>query len=179
MALDYPQRVLKLAVMGNIPISEAFNRTNMTFALSWWHWFFFAQAADFPERLIGADPDYFYLYRHHAEPPEFYAPEALEDYRRCWRNSQTIHAFCEDYRAGATIDFAHDEEDRGKKRIECPLFVLWGLRDDFATLYGDIIRIWRGWADDVRGKGIDSGHYLAEEAPEQTYQELYKFFADR
>jgi haloacetate dehalogenase len=178
MALDYPEKVRKLAVLDILPTGEHFRRANMHFALSWWHWFFLAQSYDMPERLIGADPDYFYWQRHGDQPPAYHSAEAFADYRRCWQNPQTIHAFCEDYRAGATYDFALDEADFGKRRIECPLLVLWALKDDLGSLYGDVVGIWRDWADDVRGKGIDSGHYLAEEAPDETYQELYRFFAE-
>ncbi|MBC7871002.1 MAG: alpha/beta hydrolase [Chitinophagaceae bacterium] len=178
MALDYPEKVRKLAVLDILPTGEHFRRANMDFALSWWHWFFLAQPYDMPERLIGADPDYYYWRRHGEQPPAYHSAEAFADYRRCWQNPQTIHAFCEDYRAGATYDFALDQADFGKRRIECPMQVLWALRDDLGSLYGDVVGIWRDWADDVRGKGIDSGHYLAEEAPDQTYHELYTFFAE-
>jgi haloacetate dehalogenase len=177
MALDYPEKVRKLAVLDILPTGEHFRRANMHFALSWWHWFFLAQPYDLPERLIVADPDYYYWRRHGDQPPAYHSPEAFADYRRCWQNPQTIHAFCEDYRAGASYDFALDEADYGRIRIECPLLVLWGLQDDLGSLYGDVVGIWRGWADDVRGKGIDSGHYLQEEAPDETYQALYSFFA--
>jgi haloacetate dehalogenase len=178
MALDYPEKVRKLAVLDILPTGEHFRRTNMHFALSWWHWFFLAQPYDMPERLIGADPDYYYWRRHGDQPPAYHSAEAFADYRRCWQNPQTIHAFCEDYRASATYDFALDEADYGRIRIECPVQVLWALRDDLGSLYGDVIGIWRDWADDVRGKGIDSGHYLPEEAPDETYQALYAFFAE-
>lgn len=177
MALDHPQRVRKLAVLDILPTGEHFRRANADFALSWWHWFFLAQPYDLPERLIGADPDYYYLGRK-AKMPDYYTPDALADYQRCWRNPDTIHAFCEDYRAGATFDFALDEADRGKKRIECPLLVLWGQRDDLETLYGDVLAIWRDWADDVRGRGLDCGHHLPEEKPDETYEALYRFFAE-
>jgi haloacetate dehalogenase len=178
MALDYPEKVRKLAVLDILPTGEHFRRANRDFALSWWHWFFLAQPYDMPERLIGADPDYYYWRRHGDQPPAYHSAEAFADYRRCWQNPQTIHAFCEDYRAGATYDFALDEADFGKRQIECPVQVLWALKDDLGSLYGDVVGIWRDWADDVRGKGIDSGHYLAEEAPDETYHELYTFFAE-
>src|SRR5690348_7301251 len=96
MALDHPQRVLKLAILDILPTGEHFRRANMNFALSWWHWFFLAQPYDLPEHLIGADPDFFYLHQYQDSKFQF-SPEALEDYQRCWRNPETIHAFCEDY----------------------------------------------------------------------------------
>ncbi|HTU03066.1 MAG TPA: alpha/beta hydrolase, partial [Candidatus Sulfotelmatobacter sp.] len=108
MALDHPERVRKLAVLDIVPTGEAYRRANMAFGLGYWHWFFLAQPYDLPERMIGADPDAYYLRQRH-----LFAPEALEDYVRCFHNRDAIHAMCEDYRAGATIDFTLDEADRG------------------------------------------------------------------
>jgi haloacetate dehalogenase len=171
MALDHPERVLKLAVLDIVPTGEAFRRADMAFGLGYYHWFFLAQPYDLPERLIGADPDGYYLPQR-----DLFAPEALEDYLRCVRNPETIHAMCEDYRAAATIDFALDEADRGKRRITCPVLALWSRRGKLETWY-DVLAIWRDWADDVQGRALDCGHYLAEEAPDETYAELYAFFA--
>jgi haloacetate dehalogenase len=159
-----------------VPTGDAFRRADMAFGLGFWHWFFLAQPYDLPERLIQADPDYFFLRARHPASKPFFAPEALEDYARCFRNPETIHAICEDYRAAATIDFADDEADRGRKRIACPVLALWSRRGDLETWY-DVLAIWRDWADDVRGRALDCGHYLAEEAPDETYSELYAFFA--
>jgi haloacetate dehalogenase len=122
-------------------------------------------------RLIGADPDAFYLRRGAGS----FAPEALADYRRCFRDPATIHAMCEDYRAGVTVDYDADEADRGRRRIACPLLVLWAGRGELGAWY-DVLAVWRDWADDVRGRALDCGHYLAEEAPEATAAELRAFF---
>jgi haloacetate dehalogenase len=173
MALDFPERVRKLAVLDIIPTGEAFRRTNMAFGLGFWHWFFLAQPAPLPERLIGCDPDQFYF----RSGREHFDPEALADYLRCCHDPATIHAMCEEYRAGATIDYQLDEADRGTRRIACPLLVLWSLRGELQAWY-DVLAIWRDWADDVRGSAIDSGHYLAEEAPDATYTTLQTFFTE-
>ena len=172
LALDHPERVRRLAVLDIVPTSEAFRRTDMAFALTYWHWFFLAQPADLPERLIQADPEAFYLRRG----GHLFAPEALAEYRRCFHDPATIHAMCEDYRAGATIDFALDEADRGTRRIACPVLVLWGRRGQLESAY-DVLAVWRDWADDVRGRALDCGHFLPEEAPDETYAELHRFFA--
>nr|WP_235401363.1 alpha/beta hydrolase [Rubrobacter aplysinae] len=173
MALDHPERVAKLAVLDIIPTGEAFRRADMAFALGYWHWFFYAQPHDVPERFLALDPDEHLLEgRRH-----LFAPEAFEDYLRCFQNPETIHAICEDYRAGATLDFAQDEEDRlAGRRIGCPVLALWGRRNFLEEWY-DVMDIWRGWADDTRGRALDCGHYLPEEAPEETYAELHAFFA--
>ena len=84
----------------------------------------------------------------------------------------------EDYRAGLTIDREHELADRSAgHRITCPTLVLWSLRDDLELLHGDPVRIWRRWADDVRGHGIDSGHHMAEEAPAALTDALGDFLA--
>jgi haloacetate dehalogenase len=177
MALDHPERVLKLAVLDIIPTGEAFRRANMEFGLGFWHWFFLAQPYDLPERLIGADPDYYYWRRHGPEPPAYVGAEAFEDFRASFTDPDTIHAMCEDYRAGVTIDYALDEADRGKKKIACPVLALWAGKGELGKWY-DVLAIWRDWADDVLGRALDCGHHIALEAPDETYNELYAFFSE-
>jgi haloacetate dehalogenase len=172
MALDHPERVAKLAVLDVIPTGDAFRRADMAFGLGYWHWFFLAQPFDLPERLIGTDPDFFLLRNR----PEVWAPEAFEEYRRCFRDPRTVHAICEDYRAAATLDYERDEADRrAGRRIACPVLALWGREGRLEEWY-DVLDVWRGWAEDVHGRALDCGHYLPEEAPEETYAELRTFF---
>jgi haloacetate dehalogenase len=171
MALDHPDRVTALSVLDILPTGEHFRRTDMQFALGYWHWFFLAQPHPLPERLIGADPDAFYLRRGR----DLFHRQALAEYRRCFSDPDTIHAMCEDYRAGATIDFRLDEEDRlARRRIRCPVQVLWGRKGIIEACY-DALDVWRAWADDVQGGSIDCGHYLAEEAPDETFDLIRGF----
>jgi haloacetate dehalogenase len=171
MALDHPTRVTRLAVLDIIPTSEAFRRADMAFGLAYWHWYFLAQPYDLPERLIGAQPDALLSFGRKVA----FAPEALAEYLRCCRDPATIHAICEDYRAGASYDYRLDEADRGARRIACPLLALWGGRGFVGKSY-DVLATWRDWADDVRGHALDCGHYLAEEAPDDTLAALRGFF---
>ena len=173
LALDHPDRVEKLAVLDIVPTAEAWRRADMEFGLVNWHWFFLAQPFDLPERLITADPDAYYF---RGDRGRFH-PEALDDYLRAVRNPETVHAMCEDYRAGATIDRELDEADRGRRRIAAPVLALWAGRGELGRWY-DVLEIWRDWADDVCGRAVDCGHFLAEEAPDETYAELSAFFAD-
>ena len=176
LALDHRHAVERLVVLDILPTYEHFQRTDMAFALGYYHWFFLAQPFDRPERAILADPDYWFLFRYGGKRPDYFSEAALEDYLTCYRNPDTVHATCEDYRAAATVDYEIDKADFGSKRIECPLLVLWGGRGKVGELY-DVLDVWRGWADDVSGRALDCGHYLAEEKPQETAAALLDFFA--
>ena len=173
LALDHPARLTKLVVLDIIPTGEAFRRADRAFGLGYWHWFFLAQPYPLPEALLGANPDAYY-FRDRQAP--WLTPEALDDYLRYARDPETIHAMCEDYRAGATFDLRLDEADRGARRITCPVLALWGRAGKLEEWY-DVLAIWRDWAEDVRGHALDCGHYLPEEAPEETYAALRTFLA--
>jgi haloacetate dehalogenase len=171
-ALDHPTSVERLAVLDAVPIAEALARCDARFAASWWHWFFFGQTEKPAERVISADPDAWYT-----AGPEQMGEEAYADYRRAIHDPETVHAMMEDYRAGLGIDRQHDEEARREgRRVACPTLVVWATRDDMEELYGDVLAVWREWTTDLRGVAIDSGHHLAEEAPEELAAELLAFF---
>ena len=173
LAMDHPDAVARLAVMDAVPIAEALARCDATFAARWWHWFFLGQTAKPAERVINADPDAWY-----GNTPERLGSENYADYRRAIHDPATVHAMCEDYRAGLGIDRAHDDADRrAGRRLTCPTLVLWATRDDLEDLYGDPLAVWRDWADDPRGRALDCGHHMAEEAPEALAAELRAFFA--
>ncbi|MEY2534471.1 MAG: haloacetate dehalogenase [bacterium] len=174
MALDDPYRVTRLAVLDIVPTGETWRRADAAFGRGYWHWFFLAQPAPLPERMIAASPDGFYGSRGGTA---VFAPEARAEYERWQRDPATIHAMCEDYRAAATLDVEHDEADRlRRRRIACPVLALWGARNFLDDWY-DVLGIWRAWADDADGRALDCGHYLAEERPEETAAELRAFFA--
>jgi haloacetate dehalogenase len=171
LALDHPERVAALAVLDIVPTGEAWARADWRFVLTNPHWGFLVQSK--AERVIGADPDAYY----YTGDTSVFHPEALADYRRSVRNPETIHAMCEDYRAGATFDRELDWADQAAgRRIRCPVHVLWAARDELGEWY-DPLEVWREWADDVSGCGLDSGHFLAEERPDQVTKELRDFFA--
>ncbi|MBA4116781.1 MAG: alpha/beta hydrolase [Rubrobacter sp.] len=178
MALDHPERITKVAVLDIVPTRHVFATADKDLAMSYYHWFFLAQPYDLPERLIGADPDY-YLSKKlggWGSGIEAFTAEAYAEYQRCFRDPETIHASCEDYRAAATMDLEHDEADRHRK-VECPLLALWGGKGVVERLY-DVPEVWRGYASDVRGRALSCGHFLAEETPEETAEELLSFLED-
>ena len=165
MALDHPHAVKKLAVLDITPTRLMYALSDRTFATAYFHWYFLIQPSPFPETLIGANADYFIKYqmgRRHGGLSIF-APEAMAEYLRCFRDPATIHASCEDYRAAASIDLEHDNADLDRK-IECPLLVLWGSHG-VVELCFDALADWRQVARDVRGESLDCGHYLPEEKP--------------
>jgi haloacetate dehalogenase len=171
LALDHPEAVAQVALMDCLPISEYLSRITADFATRWWHWFFFAQP-DIPERVINADPD-----RWYTGDPQRMGAENHAEWRSAIRNPEVVRAMLEDYRAGLTVDRAHEEADRAAgRRIGCPALILWSTRDDLEDLYGDPLAVWRDWADDPHGHGIDSAHHMAEEAPSAVAAALGDFF---
>jgi haloacetate dehalogenase len=174
LALDHPERVTRLAVLDIAPTFHVFQTLDRHMATAYYHWFFLAQPFDLPEKLIGAEPLY-YLHRKlggWGTGLNVFSSEALAEYERCF-DAATIHASCEDYRAAASIDLMHDEHDRGRK-LELPLLVLWGEQGIVHKAY-DVIEVWRGYAQDVQGRALQAGHFLAEEKPEETAEALLAF----
>jgi haloacetate dehalogenase len=178
MALDYPEIVTKLAVLDIVPTRHVYATVGKDLATAYYHWFFLIQPYDLPERLLGAEPDYFLgkTLGGYGTGTQVFAPEAYAEYQRYFRDPNTIHAMCEDYRAAATIDLDHDEADRGRK-VGCPLLALWAGKGVVERLY-DVLEVWREYATDVRGRALPSGHFLCEESPEEVAQELVSFLKD-
>ncbi len=175
MALDHPQRLNKAAVLDIAPTLAMYERADMAFATAYYHWFFLIQPYDLPERLIGADPDY-YLDKKigkWSRTEGCFSAQALAEYKRCFNDPATIHATCEDYRAAAGIDLEHDRADLDRK-LACPLLVLWGAKGVIERSY-DVLALWRERAESVSGRALPCGHFLAEEAPQDTLAELLDF----
>jgi haloacetate dehalogenase len=178
MALDHPDAVARAALLDIIPTWEVFARVDAASARSYYHWFFLSQPFDLPERLIEPSHEGFLSWTLDSwtAAPGSLAPQAVAEYRRCFADPATIHATCEDYRAGASIDLEHDEADLGR-RVACPLLVLWGESGRIAQLY-DVLGLWRERGEDVRGGTVSGGHFCAEEAPEETLAALLPFLAE-
>jgi haloacetate dehalogenase len=175
MALDHAGVVERLAVLDIAPTATMYARTDKEFATRYFWWFFLIQPYDLPERLIAADPEYFL--RKHIEgqikTPDATDNQVLQEYLRCYRDPATRHAICEDYRAAATIDLEHDAAD-AERKVRMPLLALWGAKGVVGQLY-DVLATWREKAVDVRGRALDCGHALQEEAPEEVLRELLAF----
>jgi haloacetate dehalogenase len=175
LALDHPDRVTRLAVLDIVPTADMWRfaeRSGKRFGLVDYHWYFLAMPDGLAERVITPSPSAYYF----TKGRDRFTPDALADYERCVANPATIHAMCEDYRAGAGIDDEIDEADRAAgRRIQCPVLALWAGKDELGEWF-DVLETWRGWADDVTGHAIDSSHYLAEEAPAAVIAALLPFF---
>jgi haloacetate dehalogenase len=147
-----------------------------------WHWFFNIQPYDLPERMMGADPNWF-IRKKLAKTEQglsFFDPEALADYIRCFRNPETIHAICEDYRATFGVDLAMDTADfEAGRKIECPVLLLWGATGGVGRNHAPgPAEIWKAYAANIMGaQAVPSGHYLCQEAPAETTAALCAFFA--
>ncbi|WP_063001589.1 alpha/beta fold hydrolase [Nocardia mikamii] len=176
MALDSPERLSRAAVLDIVPTPHVFETMDGHRARSYWHWFFLIQEAGLPERLIGADPEYFLrrIFGNFAEGGDVVDDEAFAAYLQAWRDPAKLAASCEDYRAGASADLADHAADTA--RIRCPLLVLWGADGALARLYDDPLAVWSQWADDVRGHAVPGGHFLPEESPRETVDALLSFF---
>ena len=170
LAVEHPQAITKAAVLDIVPLPYA--TVTREFATGYYHWFFLIQPAPFPETLIGNSAEYYLRSRFLGGP--FFTPDAIAEYTRVF-TPQTIHATCEDYRAGATIDITHAEETAATK-VTCPLLVLWGERGLVGRIY-DVMKIWREHATNVTGKSLPAGHFLPEEKPEETLAAITAFLA--
>jgi haloacetate dehalogenase len=180
LALDHPEAVTALAVLDIVPTAEVWARADDRLALAYWHWGFLAQPPPLPERMIAGDRDAFF--DHHlrliglGRAPDRYPADVLAAYRAQLDDDSAVEAICEDYRAGATVDRQLDEADRGRT-IECPVLALWGRQGALEVFYGDVLEVWRPWARDLRGRGLDASHFLVEDEPEEVAGELTAFFA--
>ncbi len=181
LGLDHPERLDKLAVIDIIPTAARWRSLDAAEALKGYHWLFLAQPEPLPETLIGASAiaflDYTLASWTMAKDLSAFDPRALAHYRAAFNEPFRIHATCEDYRAGATIDRIDDEADQvAGKKITAPLCVLWGARGlgggEVSTL-----DIWSEWASNVQGQAIKGGHFLPEENPEATVEALLAFLS--
>lgn len=167
MALDYPDRVTRLAVLDIVPTYYLYTHVTIGFVQAYFHWFNHLRPAPGPENDLKAQAD---------AQLAAATSEIQREYLRTASRPENIHAMCEDYRAGASIDLQHDQADL-TKRIECPLLALWGVRGAMGRLF-DVLGIWRERATEVTGLGLPGGHNLQEELPEQVLSEVKGLLRD-
>jgi len=178
LMLDHPEKVLTCTMMDILPTLDMYEQTNCEFATKYWHWFFYIQAYDFPERFLGADPEYFIrnnlLKKATPETQKNFPEEVLQEYIRHYSNPETVHGISEDYRASASIDLEHDTRDR-PFTIQTPLLVLWGANGVVGNIW-NVLEGWQKYASDVQGFGVkECGHFVPEEKPQIVLEALMKF----
>ncbi len=182
LALDHPDRIERLAVLDILPTKTVWDRADARFALAYWPWSLLAQPEPLPERIMEAIPEAIIdnALGSWGSPSTVFPPRVREAYVQALRDTAHAHAICEEYRAAATIDRAHDKTDCvAGRRMACPLLVLWSAHGALDTWYvesGGPIALWREWCDNVQGHPISAGHFFPEEAPEQTAEALGRFF---
>lgn len=179
LCLDHPGRVRRFVSVDVIPTLDVWAQMDADKAIGTFHWPFLAAPEPIPEDTIGADPRRFFghLLDLWARDPSALTPQARDAYLRQYDDPAAIAAACADYRAGATVDWAHDKADRDAgRKIACPVLVLWG--DDYLGARSDmILDVWRHWADDVRDRNLACGHFLQEEAPQACLDALLPFLS--
>jgi haloacetate dehalogenase len=175
MALDHPDVISRLGVLDIVTTSDAFRSMDMELARAFWVWTFLSAAEPVPERMIAAAPDVIVDHMLDAwSDRDAFPPEIRAEYIAKFHDPSTVHAICEEYRAASTLDFEHDEADRGTRRIACPTLALWSATGA-VTRWPRQLDVWRTWADDVSGAPIEAGHFLPEEAPDETARHLLEF----
>ena len=179
LCLDHPESVEKVSLMDIAPTLTMYQGTNQEFATKYMWWFFLIQAYPLPEHMIGLDPKFYleHIFGALNKTPGAIGPEEMNEYKRAFSNTATIHATCEDFRAAADIDLEMDRaDDTAGRKIQCPVHALWGAKGTVGVLW-NVLATWREKsAAPVTGRALDCGHFLQEERPQDVLTELTQFF---
>ena len=176
MALDHPHIVTRLALLDIVPTRTVYAQVSQNLATWYFHWFFLIQPAPLPEMLLAGQAEPFLrTFAFRGLIPGAIDESVFAEYVRCFADPQTLHAMCEDYRAGASIDLQHDEADLATQ-LRCPTLVLWGVHGAMHRLF-DVLETWRPRAPDARGSALPGGHWLPEECPQEVSAALAEFLA--
>ncbi len=168
--------VTRLALLDIVPTRTVYTQVSKNLATWYFHWFFLIQPEPLPEMLLGGQAEPFLRnFAFRGLIPGAIDEAVFAEYLRCFANPQTLHAMCEDYRAGASIDLQHDEADLGTL-LPCPTLILWGVHGAMHRLF-DVLETWRPRAPDAQGKALPAGHWLPEECPNELSAALLEFLA--
>jgi haloacetate dehalogenase len=177
LTLDHPDAVSRLALLDIVPTRHVFANVTRELAFGYFHWFFLATGGDVPETLLGGAPEFWIrtMVERLLAPGVTIEPEVMDHYVAAFSDPAAIAATTADYKAGAGVDVADDEETwKAGERVGCPTLVLWGEHGFVGKNY-DPLAVWREYATDVRGGPLPSGHFVPEEAPQETLEQLRAF----
>jgi len=175
LARDHRKKVIAMSVLDICPTLDMYEKTDKEFAKAYFHWFFLIQPKFLPENMIKSDPRKWMKSCLDKWSGKHNFGKVEEAYLKCFREMKRIHASCEDYRASATIDLEHDKKDR-KKKLNIPIQVLWGKKGVVGRQFKPI-ELWQKYSKKkVTGIAISSGHFIPEENPKDTINQLKKFF---
>lgn len=177
MVLDHPEAVRSVALIDILPTLDVWRTMDDWLALRYFHWMFLAQPGEMPRRLINSDP---VLYLRSAllglaGSPDLFHPDAMRAYEHAAQTPSVVEAWCGDYTAAASTDLDHDRADLGRVS-DIPCLVLWGSRGVVAH-HLDPLDCWRAWFPQARGCAIDAGHFLVEERPQETLDQITRHLA--
>ena len=173
MALDHPQAVSRLVLLDIVPTLTLYSNVTKALGLAYFHWFLLPQPAPIPETLLGSNIEFFLRSVFRGLIPQVIGDLEFAEYLRCAQVPETLHAMCEDYRAGASIDLKHDQADLDH-RIECPLLVLWGIEGAMHRLF-DVLSTWQDKATNVRGRALPGGNWMTDQCADELFDELVGF----
>ncbi len=177
MGLDHPNRVKRLCVVDILPSHHLWTHADASWARKSWHWLFMIQPC--AEVMMSSVSARWFMEQKLSKPGiglDFFDPAAFEEYVRCF-TEKTIKGSCADYRACASCDLEQDSEDfEAGRKLTMPTLAIWGSRSHTGTIWGDLVPIWKRYAENVTGGPIECGHYVPEEAPDQTYDWFQRFF---
>lgn len=186
LCVNHPDAVTKAILLDICPTLAMYEQTTAAFAQAYWHWFFLSQPHPVPETFLGKAParEWLALFTVGAKNPGneggkegFFDESAFGEYVRAAEGEGAVAAFCEDYRAAATVDCEEQRADRESgRKVKCDVRVLWG-RKGVVERFFDALGEWRRVCEgEVSGGPVESGHYVPEEVPEEVVRNIKEFF---
>ncbi|CAD6447153.1 26c627c7-87c9-4e76-9d2d-208f3b4950b2 [Sclerotinia trifoliorum] len=181
LAINHPEAIKKLMLLDILPTLTMYEHGKYTWYQKYWHWPFLSQPFPFPEKAILSNPALFaekFLGKAGVGKGFIFNEEVRAVYERTLEDENCVHAMCEDYRAGVTIDLEEQRRDReAGRKIQCDVFVVWGGKGAIESEFGDVLGLWREVCEGkVEGCAVDGGHYVPEECSEELVELVKKWF---